>query len=57
MVVCAAVHRCRGDLDFQPLAVNARQRVLSLAWLQVDFQNEVIALPVIPGFWHRYSKE
>lgn len=57
MVVCTAVHRCRGDLDFQPFAVNARQRVLSRAWLQVDCQNEVIALPVIPGLRHRYSKE
>ena len=57
MVVSAAVHGCRGDLDFQPLAVNAGQCVLSRAWLQVDCQNEVIALPVIPGLRHRFSKE
>jgi hypothetical protein len=55
MVVGLAINRCGGDLDFQAVAVIACQCILRRTRLQVDCQDQVVALPVIPGRCHRVS--
>ena len=55
MVVGLAINRCGGNPDFQAVAMSACQCIVRRSRLQVDFQNQVIAFPVIPRRRHRVS--
>lgn len=57
MIVGPAINRYGGDLDFQAFAVSACQRIPCRSRLQMDGQDQVITLPVIPGRRHRVSGE
>jgi hypothetical protein len=52
-----AVNGYRGDLDLQAVCVDACQRVVGRAGLQMDGEDQIITIPMIPGMRHRSSEE
>jgi len=57
VIVGPSVNRYGGDLDFQTFAVGTRQRIPRRARLQMDGQEQVVTLPLIPWRRHRISGE